>query len=153
MTPWIELTEADITSQLSAPQAELLISRPNRNQSGDALAAAIGEATALVRSAIRSVPTNTLSENEKAIPPELRLTASVLAMSQLPVRIPGIELSETQDDYIDDAESTLSRVRSGNLPITLPSTPESSPDVRTSLGLEVARKRSPRISGDDLRGL
>lgn len=153
MKTWITITEDDINAQLNTAQSEAFLTRPHRGQSSDPFTPALDETIARVRAAIRSQSTNTLAEDETTIPPELKRTASLLVLFQLPGRIGGITLTYEQEDYIAEAEDVLDRVRDGDLPVSLPDGPEDAPDVRTSFGLEVARKREQRTTGRDLRGL
>ncbi len=153
MKTWITLSEDDIKAHLNAAQAETLLTRSSRGQSSDPLTPALDDTTASIRSAIRSQPTNALAENVSAIPPELKRTACLLVLAQLPGRIGGIMLTEEQMDFIAEAQDVLDRVRDGELPVSLPDEPEDAPEVRTSFGLTVARKREQRTTGRDLRGL
>lgn len=152
MKTWITLSETDIREYLNAAQRENLQARPDRDAGSDPLSAIIAEAVAAIRSDIRSVETNFLAEDEATIPPELKRTAVLLAVALMPGRISGILLTENQLIETEEAQTVLSRIRSGSLPVSLPDEPEA-PEVRTSFGLEVARKRNIRLSGENLSGL
>ncbi|MBC2593047.1 hypothetical protein H5P28_02120 [Ruficoccus amylovorans] len=153
MTNWIHLTEADLRPHLNAAQVETLLSRPNRSGPSDPLLSVLDETVSRIRTDIRTQDTNILSEDEATIPPELKRTACQLAVATLPGRIRGFLLSEQQEEAADEAEEVLSRIREGDLPVRLPSTPQKSPDVRTEFGVEVTRKRTQRLSGSQLNGL
>ncbi len=153
MTNWIPITEADLRAYLSTAQVETLLTRPNRGGSGDPLAPILEQTVSRIRADIRSQETNILAEDETTIPPELKRTACLMAMAELRGKIRGFLLSESQEDEIDEAEDVLDRIRDGKLPVRVPTNPQKSPEVRTEFGLEVARKRSIRLSGDQLSGL
>lgn len=153
MTNWIHLTEADLRAYLNASQIETLLTRPNRNAAADPLTPILEQTVSRIRADIRSRETNVLSEDEQAIPPELKRTACLLTMAELPGKIRGFVLTEGQEDATDEAEDVLDRIRDGDLPVRVPADPQPNPEVRTEFGLEVARKRPIRLRGDQLNGL
>lgn len=153
MTNWIHITESDLRTYLNASQIETLLTRPNREGASDPLAPILEQTVSRIRADIRSRETNVLSEDQSAIPPELKRTACLLAIADLPGKIRGFALTEAQEDATDEAEDVLDRIRDGDLPVRVPADPQPTPEVRTEFGLEVARKRSVRLSGDQLNGL
>lgn len=153
MSDWITLTPSRISEALTAQQSETLSARPNQGTALDPLSVAIDDATNRVRAAIRGNGLNRLSANPHKIPPELKETATTLALLRLAELWPLFYLDNSIVPSTTQAQDTLLAVKEGQLPLTLPTDPEPVEPVRRSTGVRTLQHRSHPIRSSQLRGL
>ena len=153
MSTWIALSIDKITPMLTNYQRETLAARPSQDTPDDVLLSVFSGITGDLRDAIREVGTNILREDDTLLPPELITDAAHLTVEALQGRISGFVISTAQEASSALASSTIERVRSGSLPVSIPSEPQVTPGIRTSVAPLVVSKREGRVSGEALKGL
>jgi hypothetical protein len=147
---WSPLTPADVLACLAAAQVEALRQRAVAPGQSDPLPTIIADVTARVRAEIRGNRRNRVERDECLLPPELKLAAAHLALESLQARLPNLTLSVDQVRLMTEARALLGRVARGEVPITVPTQPESTLDASSPYGLEVVGHRRRQVSGRDL---
>ncbi|MEO0796514.1 MAG: hypothetical protein AAFX93_15195 [Verrucomicrobiota bacterium] len=153
MTTWISLSVDALQPLLSPAQREAFLVRPNQGSSSDPFIIAAQVATQRIREAILNNPLNQLSENTEHLPPEHLQTAAILCLQSLESRLLGFTLTEKHDDLIDQALDRLIAISRGDLPVSIPDNPRTTPFTSRSVGVALLSYRKKKIKSDELSGL
>ncbi len=117
---WITLNENDLHCVLNKNQLELLKAETIKANNASICTKILELIVSRIRAEIAASGINMIDANYAKIPPELKECALRLAIESLHVRIPSIDITQTQIRAIDDAKEILSRVANGKLPVSTP---------------------------------
>ncbi len=117
---WIKITTEDLECALNKPQLEILKAQALRSPERDIAFDVISNIVARMRAEIAASGLNSLDADHSKIPPELKETAIRLCVEALQLRVPSIEISNSQIKHADIARETMSRVAKGELPVCRP---------------------------------
>ncbi len=150
MSDWIEITVTLVERYLSEPQLTALRSSGLHDPAETPLEDLLPDAVARVRAEIRAGGRTALSQRAMALPPECVSAAAMLTLDLLRSRFDNLTLTDTQKHRLAEAEGFLRRVNAGQLAVLAPSDPE---PLKGRGSVSVLTKRSPRVSGTNLKGL
>lgn len=153
MNDWILFTPSVFSESLTTEQSETIAARPHQGTALDPLELAIAEALTQVLDAVRANGMNRLSADPRKVPHQLRACASALTQVQLELIWPTFAATQQQKDRMAAIEGTLTEVREGRLPVTLPSDPLPENTVRRTAPVSVLRERKSPLSAQSLQGL
>ena len=91
-----------------------------------------------------------LDADHSRIPPELKECALRLAVESLHLRVPSIEMSQSQQKHADIARETLLRVSRGELPVSRPIFGISTGDSRKGVSSGAAPRKADSKSLENI---
>ena len=148
MPNWIRIETADVYSALQAPELDSLRTAALAVTQGDPVLDAIAVVVPRVRGFIASHPGNKIDQDATLIPPELFQDAVWLVIQALKIRLgDAVPFSDSQKTILTRAESDLHQVALGDLRVSIPQNPETTPSIQSGGGAEIASTRT-RLFGD-----
>jgi hypothetical protein len=147
---WLNIAVADLNDYLVGAQMSALRTAALASGQADPFTNIMHDRCSYVRNRISKLLS--ISATAYAIPPELKTTTCWLIIEAMQTRIPQLKLTEDQKSLIARAYKDLDIAGTDDLPISVPSDPET-PAVQTGAALEQVSTPTRKATRSKLDGL
>ena len=153
MAQWINISTDDINNYIDSRLLDKLRTAAIYTGQSDPVVAIIADVCRRIRTELRGNPINRVSQTLDTIPPELKAMAIALIVEAAYTRLPGIILSDAQQNAANEARNYLERIARGEVPVSTPDDPEEPDDVQRALRIETVKYRTKRMNSARLSRL
>lgn len=126
---WTTIELTDLPNYLVGAQVSAINTAALAQGQTDRFTEIAGNVVTRIRNAI-STSNQVLSATAGTIPPEMKGAACYIIIGQLQTSLPGLKLTEDQKKQLDLAEQYVRDVAAGKMKVTMPTDPETAPDVQ-----------------------
>lgn len=151
MPAWIVITVDDLDDYLAAAAMSALRSAALGTSQTDPFARVMPDIASRIRNEIQACASNRISATTNAIPPELKTIACLMIIEAMQARLPGVDLTEKQQDMLRDGRDYLKRIANCEISVSDPTDPVD-PDVASGQ-VEIVSSRTRNASAAKLDGL